>query len=797
MLRHSLYVLLFVLTLGFSGGVVAGASEGPFYLVWDRQLKPLSGIHGGRPAFEDESGQIRVPRNAALVIRDPAHSYREYGIPLLSYSVTKRQSTREGVRPNMMKYKVASIVGRHASDHQHPNQSLLEFWEEEALGEGTYILIAWWDTQADHWLSQVHISRLDASFFHYMLNIDTSGLRGYPCLFLYREGEVLRPQNLADDPRNALFRDLVLGKAPPDELPGVRDNGGLNMLGIHWVQWAAAMGRADWLEKLRGQSLSRRDYFALNPDPMLLAGAHGHGEAVRVLVEMGFHVQRKDAWGFDAGQYAAQSGHVDVMVELMKGGYNPRNTARDGLFNATHLALDSGHDEVFKLLVEQGGTLNRINRSQLNESLAHHSRLGNPSIVRYLLTRGADPYAFINDRPILEFGVWGAHPQVVKVLGNAMKENRRPQRGAPVKDILADALSLAVSLGLEEIVKILIDQGADPNVKGSRENRFPLALAIVYGHPNLVRYLLEQGADPTQATSEVEGMGTVEIATILGSKQEVEVLFEAGAVCLMTPQTADYILSAAMRYDILETAILAFDECVTPGFRLGGIFSLGWVAEYFQAHSIKEWLNQQSWEDNELPENLYTPREVDTPPELISASFLDYPEMLYRRHGNLNLRVMLIVDESGDVHLPLFLGDELPASLRMEALSHVERWRFQPAKKDGRPVKVIVQVPIELSYEAPSVYELRQLDQAPRVVLHPTPEYPQSLQSSRMSGLVRLTFVVNTEGKVEDVEVVYSTHPFLAYSARAAVQQWRFRPGMIEEKAVPSRVNIVIPFNAL
>jgi protein TonB len=62
-------------------------------------------------------------------------------------------------------------------------------------------------------------------------------------------------------------------------------------------------------------------------------------------------------------------------------------------------------------------------------------------------------------------------------------------------------------------------------------------------------------------------------------------------------------------------------------------------------------------------------------------------------------------------------------------------------------------------------------------VFAPQPAYPQQALAAGTSGEVVLSFVVNTDGSVGDLNVV-SSKPRGAFdrAVRAAVSRWRFQP---------------------
>ncbi len=67
----------------------------------------------------------------------------------------------------------------------------------------------------------------------------------------------------------------------------------------------------------------------------------------------------------------------------------------------------------------------------------------------------------------------------------------------------------------------------------------------------------------------------------------------------------------------------------------------------------------------------------------------------------------------------------------------------------------------------------------------PTPAYPSALRSSRRTGLVQLRIHINTEGKPASVEIISSSHPTFAETARNHIlSHWKFSPARRNGKAV-------------
>jgi protein TonB len=96
------------------------------------------------------------------------------------------------------------------------------------------------------------------------------------------------------------------------------------------------------------------------------------------------------------------------------------------------------------------------------------------------------------------------------------------------------------------------------------------------------------------------------------------------------------------------------------------------------------------------PVRFVQPEKVDTPPVPITQINPVYPEraLKERVRGLVILRVL--VAEDG---LPVRVSIDKPAreDLTQAAIEAAQQWRFQPARKDGRPVRTfaILRFPFE------------------------------------------------------------------------------------------------------
>lgn len=93
-----------------------------------------------------------------------------------------------------------------------------------------------------------------------------------------------------------------------------------------------------------------------------------------------------------------------------------------------------------------------------------------------------------------------------------------------------------------------------------------------------------------------------------------------------------------------------------------------------------------------------------------------------------------------------------------------------------------------------AVFSIAELDQPPRPVFQPPPDYPAELRRQQLSGTVFVLFLVGTDGQVSRAKIQKATDPVFESAALAAVKRWRFEPGRRAGQAVEFRMAVPITF---
>lgn len=118
-----------------------------------------------------------------------------------------------------------------------------------------------------------------------------------------------------------------------------------------------------------------------------------------------------------------------------------------------------------------------------------------------------------------------------------------------------------------------------------------------------------------------------------------------------------------------------------------------------------------------------------------------------------------------------------------------------------QPLSVSVRVPVAegtgpVEQVMPEVFTLAQVDQTPIPTKRMRPIYPPRARMQRIEGWVEVEFIVNRDGRVEDL-IVVGAHPDNTFvqSAERAIRRWAFKPGTYRGKAVPVRVRQKLSFD--
>ena len=258
--------------------------------------------------------------------------------------------------------------------------------------------------------------------------------------------------------------------------------------------------------------------------------------------------------------------------------------------------------------------------------------------------------------------------------------------------------------------------------------------------------------------------------------------------------------STEIGYEVVDSFVFAEKELFFARGKYAIMQHVGTAPLFFGAiEAMGKWRVKPATRDGE-PVNsvvrqtfIFNPEcaSADTPdatPRLLAMVAPELPASLGKKNDLPdNLYVTARVDASGQVTKAV-ADAGAPEALGQLADEAVFKWRFAPARKNGQPVAQDVRVPVAF-LEPFEVNE--KADTPPRVKYQAVPEYPFAMRSENLRGEVKVSFVVDIEGRVRNAIVIASTNPGFDQAAIDGVLKWRFEPGI--RNGVPVNTHNQLP----
>jgi ankyrin repeat protein len=318
------------------------------------------------------------------------------------------------------------------------------------------------------------------------------------------------------------------------------------------VVGAAWKGKIDVLRRLFGEPV---DLETAGPEALKKAAYDNQAEAVKLLLEKG---ARMDANDYYAVGEAARNAAIDVLKVFFAAGLKPEN-AGDALrkaasgslcFVAVKFLVDAGVDPVNhphymqslwgdKKILEKpllpADAAEQVNKKEVADFLR-----GNPIDVEAILAREAarrkalEPPADLESLLRQEREKKTAHllrgPARIEALQRAISLIQDTRIKPHLNEVGTEghtALGLAANNGDTDIVKALLEAGADPNRGDGEKETPPIYHAARNSDPRMVEVLLKAGADPDRKNK--LGFAALVAAADHDSLEIVRMLLEAGS----------------------------------------------------------------------------------------------------------------------------------------------------------------------------------------------------------------------------------------------------------------------------
>ena len=181
-----------------------------------------------------------------------------------------------------------------------------------------------------------------------------------------------------------------------------------------------------------------------------------------------------------------------------------------------------------------------------------------------------------------------------------------------------------------------------------------------------------------------------------------------------------------------------------------------------------------------------------------------YPPEAAQKGIQGQVLLKLQISEAGDVEsVDVISGDPI---LAKSAVVAAKEWKFKPFIKNGRPTKISTRVPFDFAFNT------NVSDKAPAVppgtstqpnvpasamsglLLHKVqPVYPESARRNYIQGTVLLHAVITKDGRISELTPISGPKELIP-AAIGAVQQWRYRPYVVNDEPVEVQTEITVNF---
>lgn len=245
--------------------------------------------------------------------------------------------------------------------------------------------------------------------------------------------------------------------------------------------------------------------------PLSYAAKYGHAVTVKLLLDHGAdpNAEERDAPQGSVLWQAVKGNHGECVRMLLENGANPNAVVEAG-GNPLFIAMNEGHDALVNLLYTYGASMNldsacclgridlvgeiiKANPSLVNSGgdygpLCMAAGYGHTDIVRLLIRGGADLNAPWYANNFMGYAADTGMEMVRLLLESGANPNNANWLGVSY-------LHKAACTGNLALAQVLIEFGANVNAIDEEYEATPLGWAAKYGQAEMVRFLLDHGAD--------------------------------------------------------------------------------------------------------------------------------------------------------------------------------------------------------------------------------------------------------------------------------------------------------------
>ncbi len=280
---------------------------------------------------------------------------------------------------------------------------------------------------------------------------------------------------------------------------------------------ASIQGNPKRVERLlkQGADVNSRD--SSRQTGLLHAARQGRTEVVRILLIHGADINAKDRHGYTALMNACNSGRTEIVKLLLDRGADPNARDKAGR-TALMAAAMQGRVEAVKMLLARGADLAAKDKFGMTAV----SSASDPKVRDLLAQRSAEAAGDTieqKNKALIRAAMKGQWELVKRLLEKGADINAKGKGGVT-------ALMRACRSAPLHVVTLLLDRGTDPNA-ASATGWTPLMESLRWNQPLKMKLLLKHGADPK--ASRKDGLTVLMVASRWNGPSTVKLILDKGA----------------------------------------------------------------------------------------------------------------------------------------------------------------------------------------------------------------------------------------------------------------------------
>ena len=258
---------------------------------------------------------------------------------------------------------------------------------------------------------------------------------------------------------------------------------------------AAWGGNLEMIKFLESKGSDLKGINSNGNTPLHFASRNGSKELIEYILSKGYDINQKNNAGQAPIVWAVAGNSPEVIRFLIEKGADINAKDSDGrslMFNASA----RGSKETIELLQSYGLDINE--KDNFGMTPLQSGIRGGIEILEYLLNKGAEiapeecmsgNSCSVDGTTILHQAMYANNPEIVDLL---------IKRNAPLNVIDSNGstpLMIAVNRGSGDMTQMLLDNGADPDIKDTAYGRTALHIAASKGYEKIAAALISKGAD--------------------------------------------------------------------------------------------------------------------------------------------------------------------------------------------------------------------------------------------------------------------------------------------------------------